>query len=94
MVTIEQVREIAYLSRLRLTASEETRYMHDLNRILDYMAQLNTVDTTGVAPLAHVLDQGNVLREDVQMHRISHEAALKNAPDADQDYFRVPKVIE
>ncbi|MBN8589882.1 MAG: Asp-tRNA(Asn)/Glu-tRNA(Gln) amidotransferase subunit GatC [Rhodothermia bacterium] len=94
MVTKEDVQEIAALARLRLTEEEVVHYQHDLNRILDYMAQLNAVDTDGIEPMTHIQDWGNVLREDVHLRRITHEEALKNAPDADADYFRVPKVIE
>lgn len=93
MISEQDVREIASLARLRLSDEEVLHYQHDLNRILDYMAQLNALGTEGVEPMLHVIEQGNVLREDVQQARISHEDALKNAPDADQDYFRVPKVI-
>jgi len=94
MVTKEDVQEIAALARLRLSEEEVVHYQHDLNRILDYMAQLNAVDTDGIEPMTHIQDWGNVLREDVHLRRITHEEALKNAPDADADYFRVPKVIE
>lgn len=94
MVTKEDVQEIAALARLRLTEEEVVHYQHDLNRILDYMAQLNAVDTDGIEPMTHIQDWGNVLREDVHLRRITREEALKNAPDADADYFRVPKVIE
>lgn len=94
MVTTTDVQQIAQLARLRIDATEQNKMAEDMNRILDYMTKLNELDTTGIEPLAHVLDLGNVWREDVQMTRITHEEALKNAPDADQDYFRVPKVIE
>ncbi|HCR48720.1 MAG TPA: Asp-tRNA(Asn)/Glu-tRNA(Gln) amidotransferase subunit GatC [Rhodothermales bacterium] len=94
MVTQKDVQEMASLARLRLTEQEVQHYQHDLNRILAYMDQLNEVDTTGIEPMTHLQDWGNVLREDVYLNRITHEDALKNAPDADADYFRVPKVIE
>jgi aspartyl-tRNA(Asn)/glutamyl-tRNA(Gln) amidotransferase subunit C len=88
------VQQTAKLARLRFTPEEEAKIGKDLDRILEYMAQLNALDTENVAPLVNVLDQVNVLREDVQITRISREEALQNAPDADDAYFRVPKVIE
>ena len=58
------------------------------------MELLNEVDTSNVAPLEHVIDLDSRFRKDEAKEPLSHEDALKNAPDADSDYFRVPKVIE
>lgn len=66
----------------------------EMGQILDYVDKLNELDTTGVPPMSHVLDIENVFRPDKVEQRIDHEDALRNAPDADGDYFRVPKVIE
>lgn len=66
----------------------------EMGRILDYVDKLNELDTTGVPPMSHVLDIHNVFREDEVEARINREEALKNAPDADSNYFRVPKVID
>lgn len=94
MVSIEQVRYIARLARLRFTEEEEHRMARQMSQILDYMAKLEELDTTDVPPMSHVLDLSNVTREDVAAPRITREEALRNAPDADDQYFRVPKVIE
>ncbi len=88
------VHYIARLARLRLTPEEETDMVGHLNAILEYMETLNELDTTGVEPMSHVLDLTNRFRTNTVQQRISHEEALKNATDADSDYFRVPKVIE
>jgi aspartyl-tRNA(Asn)/glutamyl-tRNA(Gln) amidotransferase subunit C len=93
-ISIEDVKYIAKLARLRLGPEEENAMVKDLNAILDYMATLNSLDTTDVEPMSHVLDLTNQFRPDRVVQRISHEEALKNAPDADSDYFRVPKVID
>ena len=58
------------------------------------MEQLNEVDTSDVATLDHVMEAEAIFRKDEAKEPLSHEEALKNAPDADSDYFRVPKVIE
>lgn len=93
-ISVEDVRYIAELARLRFSEDEEERLAHEMSVILDYMEKLGELDTTGVPPMAHVLDLENVFREDRAEARISREEALQNAPDADGTYFRVPKVIE
>lgn len=93
-ISKDEVRHIATLARLRFSDEEEAQLAHEMSRILDYMDQLNELDTTGVPPMAHVLDLHNVFRDDAVEERINREEALKNAPDADNEYFRVPKVIE
>ena len=93
-VTVEEVRYIAKLARLRLTESEEQVMADQLSSILDYIEQLNELDVENVKPMSHVLDLVNATRKDVVERRITHEDALKNAPSADSDYFRVPRVIE
>ena len=93
-ISVEDVRYIAGLARLSFSEEEEERLAHEMSAILDYMEQLNELDTTGVPPMAHVLDLENVFRDDRAEARISREEALQNAPDADGTYFRVPKVIK
>lgn len=93
-VTIDDVRHIASLARLRFSDDEQQRLADDLSRILDYVEQLDELDTSDVPPMAHVLDAPAAYRPDRAQRRISHDEALANAPDADGDYFRVPKVID
>jgi aspartyl-tRNA(Asn)/glutamyl-tRNA(Gln) amidotransferase subunit C len=66
----------------------------DLVDILAMCEKLNEVDTEGVEPLIYLTNSETVLREDVVVQTITHEEALKNAPKADSDFFRVPKVID
>lgn len=93
-VTKEDVRYIANLARLNLKDDEIERYQHDMNQILGYMEQLNQVDTADVAPLEHVYEPSTAYRRDEAATPLPHADVLKNAPDADSDYFRVPRVIE
>jgi aspartyl-tRNA(Asn)/glutamyl-tRNA(Gln) amidotransferase subunit C len=93
-ITSEEVRYVAGLARLRFTPEEEDHLAEQMSAILGYMEQLGELDTSGVEPMEHVLDSSNVFREDAVTQRITREEALSNAPDADSDYFRVPKVIE
>lgn len=93
-VSKEDVHYMAHLARLNLKEDEAEGLKEDMNKILGYMETLNELDTTGVEPLNHVVEQPAILRKDMAKEPISHEDALKNAPDADSDYFRVPRVIE
>lgn len=93
-VSKKDVEYVANLAKLQLKEEEISSYQKDLNKILDYMEQLNEVDTTQVATLDHVMEAEAIFRKDEAKAPLSHEEALKNAPDADSDYFRVPKVIE
>jgi aspartyl-tRNA(Asn)/glutamyl-tRNA(Gln) amidotransferase subunit C len=64
-----------------------------MEKIINFMDALNSVDTSGVEPLIFLSDEVNVLREDVAIDTISKNDALKNAPKKDSDYIRIPKVL-
>jgi aspartyl-tRNA(Asn)/glutamyl-tRNA(Gln) amidotransferase subunit C len=89
----ETVDKIAHLARLEIKDSEKKEMAADMNKVLDFMAKLNEVDTSGVEPLVYMTGAVNSIREDVVIQKITHEEALKNAPEKDADYFRVAKVI-
>lgn len=93
-VTEKDVRYMADLARLQLSENEVKSFAQDMNKILGYMERLEELDTRNVEPLEHVIELESRLRKDKAEEPLSHEDALKNAPDADSDYFRVPKVIE
>ena len=93
-VTRDDVKKVAKLARLSLTDTEETRLVSDLNQMLAYVAALDELDTSQVAPTAHVLPISNVFRSDEPTASLSQEAALANAPKSGHGHFRVPKVIE
>ena len=92
-ITIEEVRYIAKLARLSFSETEEKILSKDMSRILDYVGTLNQVDTSDVQPMTHVHDLSLTLRKDSVEERITHEDALKNAPESDEQHFIVPKVI-
>ncbi|WP_353134943.1 Asp-tRNA(Asn)/Glu-tRNA(Gln) amidotransferase subunit GatC [Pseudopedobacter sp.] len=89
----ETVEKIAHLGRLSLTEEEKEKSIVELSEILSFMEKLNEVDVTGVAPLIHLNDEVNVLREDVEKQELTREEALKNAPLKNEAYFKVSKVI-
>jgi aspartyl-tRNA(Asn)/glutamyl-tRNA(Gln) amidotransferase subunit C len=90
----KDVEKLAHLSRLELTEEELVNMESDMNKMLHFVEKINELDLEGVEPLAYVSDEVNILREDEVKQDITHDEALKNAPDKDTDYFRVPKVIK
>ena len=92
-ITDEIVDQIAHLARLEFNGEEKENIKADLTNIIAFVDQLNAVDTEGVEPLIFMSDAINVLREDVYKPSITQEEALKNAPTADSDYFKIAKVL-
>ena len=92
-ISIKDVEHVAGLAKLSFTDEEKRRLALELNEILTYMEQLNSLDTESVEPLAHVITLGNVFREDVHRPGLEREDALKNAPSKTEKFFRVPRVI-
>jgi len=90
----EDVKYVANLARLQVTDQEAGELKKDLNKILQHMEKLDELNTDDVEPLEHVTEQSSRLRKDTALPPLPHEDALRNAPDADSDYFRVPRVIE
>jgi aspartyl-tRNA(Asn)/glutamyl-tRNA(Gln) amidotransferase subunit C len=96
-VTVDEVERVAELAHLELTPEETTHMLKDLNAILDYVAELNELSTVGVEPLAQVSDLGNfasVPRLDHVQPSLDRAAIMAQAPESDQVFFKVPKVIE
>ena len=85
---------IARLAKLDLTADETERFSADLNQVLAYVAQLEQWDTSDVPPMYHPLPVFDAVREDTPGTSLSNDAALANAPAAEDGQFRVPKVVE
>jgi len=93
-LTVEQVRHVAALARLQLTPEEEQRYATQLSAILDAMAELRQLDTSGVEPTSHAALEEPRLRADAVVPSLDPEQGLKNAPARSGTSFAVPKVIE
>ncbi|MFZ3135860.1 MAG: Asp-tRNA(Asn)/Glu-tRNA(Gln) amidotransferase subunit GatC [Thermodesulfovibrionales bacterium] len=93
-ITKEQIQHIAVLSRLNLSEEEKDLFGSQLSSILDYMDQLNELDTRETEPTSHVLSLSNVMRDDILTSSLPGEEALKNAPSHSQNFYRVPRIIE
>ena len=92
-VTIQDVEYVANLARLSFSKEEKERMTTQLNSILEYMDQLNALDTSGVEPLSHVIELKNVFRPDEHTEGVDRDAALQNSPARSEEFFKVPKVI-
>ncbi|HED06283.1 MAG TPA: Asp-tRNA(Asn)/Glu-tRNA(Gln) amidotransferase subunit GatC [Ignavibacteria bacterium] len=93
-VTTNDVEYIAELARLKFNRDEIQDFTKQLNQILEYIEKLNELNTENIEPLSHPSEGSNVFREDIVKESIKREDALRNAPDKDEEYFKVPKVIE
>ena len=94
ILSLEQVESIAELARLQLTKEEKNRYRQQLSSILDHVARLQTLDTSGIPPTSSVLPSRSVLRADEPGPCLSREALFRNAPQTEQTQFRLPAVFE
>jgi aspartyl-tRNA(Asn)/glutamyl-tRNA(Gln) amidotransferase subunit C len=92
-ISREEVLHIAKLARLSLSEEEITMYTHQLGDILNYVQKLNELNIDDVEPMKHVLDMVNVLRKDKDLPSLSREDVLKNAPEHDEEFFKVPRVL-
>lgn len=93
-LTIEEVEHIARLARLELTSDQKERYREQLSNILDYIAKLRELDTTSVPPTAGGGMMHMELRPDRSRPGLSTEALLTNAPEAEDQQFKIPPVFE
>ncbi|MDE1155404.1 MAG: Asp-tRNA(Asn)/Glu-tRNA(Gln) amidotransferase subunit GatC [Acidobacteriaceae bacterium] len=101
-VSLDEVRHVAELANVELTAEELPRMARDLNAVLGYIAELNELNTDGVEPMAQASDvlglsvaqHGETLRPDAVAPSVDRAAVMAEAPESDGRFFKVPKVIE
>lgn len=93
MIDREQVQKVAHLARLELTPEEEEQFTTQLSGILEYVEQLNELDTTDVPPTTRAIDVENVTRPDEVHPYTDYEALLQQAPNCEDEFFQVPQII-
>jgi aspartyl-tRNA(Asn)/glutamyl-tRNA(Gln) amidotransferase subunit C len=93
-LTSREVQWVAHLARLQLTPTELETMTRQLSAIVDYVAQLDQVETEGVEPMAHALAVSNVFRDDEPVSSLPVADALANAPRRHDDFYSVPAVLE
>lgn len=92
-ISADDVRKVAHLARLQLPEDKVKAYTDQLERILDYVAQLETVDTEGVPPTTRAVEVVNVTRSDQVNPTPVRDALLDLAPQREGDFFRVPRIL-
>jgi aspartyl-tRNA(Asn)/glutamyl-tRNA(Gln) amidotransferase subunit C len=93
-ITREEVEHVARLARLELSEDEKARMTAQLDAILGYIEKLNQLDTSAVEPTSTVIPMVSVMREDEVRPSLPQDLALANAPDREDIFFRVPRIIE
>ena len=91
-ISKEDVKYVAKLAELEFNDKDTEKFTSQLDKILDHIANISSVNTEGIPPTSHVLDVKNIFREDVIKKSVTQESALKNAPDRQSDGFKVPKI--
>lgn len=93
-LTLADVEKIAHLARLELTDAEKAQYQEQLSSILDYAERLNELDLDDIPPTAHAVAQQNVMRDDAVTPSLTIEDVLFNAPEKENNQFRIQSVLE
>ncbi|MCP4481371.1 MAG: Asp-tRNA(Asn)/Glu-tRNA(Gln) amidotransferase subunit GatC [bacterium] len=93
-LTKQDIEHVAKLARLDLDETEIKKFTLQLGDILEYVEKLQEVKTGNTMPMLHSLDSGNILRSDKNTPSIDHTQIMKNAPEAQGEFFKVKKVIE
>lgn len=88
------VDKVASLAKLEFDETAKEKMVSDMDKIITFIDKLEELDTNEVAPLVYMSEETNVLRADEVGEHSAKEAALKNAPQKDSDYFKVPKVLK
>ncbi|XTZ12603.1 MAG: Asp-tRNA(Asn)/Glu-tRNA(Gln) amidotransferase subunit GatC [cyanobacterium endosymbiont of Rhopalodia inflata] len=94
MIDRQQVQKIAHLARLDITPAEEEEFAPQLNSILEYFDQLNELDTENVSPTTRAIELSNITRNDSSTVYTDCESLLKQAPEQEGDFFRVPQILK
>lgn len=88
------IEKLANLSRLQFDESEKEEIQNDLEKMIGFIDKLNELDTTGVNPLLHMSENVNIFRKDEVQGEITRKEVFRNAPQHDEEFFKVPKVIK
>jgi len=88
------IEDLSRLAKLKFDEKSAEKMKEDLNKMIGFVDKLSKLDTEGVEPLVYLSEEVNVLRTDEIANEVSQEDALKNAPQKDSDYFKVPTVLK
>ena len=88
------IQDLSRLAKLKFDEQAAEKMKGDLDKIIGFVDKLSEIDTEGIEPLIYLSEEVNVLRADAIANEVSQESALKNAPQKDSDYFKVPTVLK
>ena len=88
------IEDLSRLAKLKFDEKSAEKMKEDLNKMIGFVDKLSEIDTKGIEPLIYLSEEVNILRKDEISHEVSQENALKNAPQKDSDYFKVPTVLK
>ncbi len=91
-ISSDDVRHVARLAELEFSDGEISKITPQLDKILEHVARVSAVDTDGIPPTSHVVEMKNVFRDDTVEDSVSQEDTLKNAPEEEDDGFKVPRI--
>ena len=94
VITLDEVKKVAKLSRLKITEEEAQKFSEQLNSILEYASKINELDTDNIQSTSHSIPMKNVLRSDELRQSYPREKMLKNVPLQENGFYKVPKIIE
>ena len=93
-ISKEEILHVANLARLDIDESSIELFAEQIDKVLEYIDTLNSIDTSDVQPTSHTISLSNVFREDDVSPPFDRDAALSNAPEAEDGFFLVPKVVD
>lgn len=93
-VTLEVVKHVAHLARLEFAEEELKEFYHQMSELLEHFARISELNTENVPPTSGVLPLFNVMREDSPGQTLKREEALKNAPEKEAGFFKIPTILE
>jgi len=93
-LSIDDIKKVAKLARIEFSEDELQQFTTQLDSIIGYIEKMNELDTDAIPPTSHVVDVKNVMREDEVRESLPREESIKNAPLAEEGFFKVPKIIE
>jgi aspartyl-tRNA(Asn)/glutamyl-tRNA(Gln) amidotransferase subunit C len=88
------IQDLSRLAKLNFNEQASDKMKGDLDKIIGFVDKLSEIDTENIEPLIYLSEEENVLRADEIKHEVSQKTALKNAPQKDSDYFKVPTVLK
>jgi aspartyl-tRNA(Asn)/glutamyl-tRNA(Gln) amidotransferase subunit C len=88
------IQDLSRLAKLKFDEKSAEKMKKDLDKIIGFVDKLSEINTEGVEPLIYLSEEANIFRTDEIAHEVSQENALKNAPQKDSDYFKVPTVLK